>query len=173
MTLIEGGLEFEFAEGSTATKYDQWSFYRRQFSNMPEGSGSKAVDFLCIHQDEAWLVEVKDYRIHMREKPISIAKEVALKVRDTLAGLAAAQANSNSRTEKSAAKSALTKKWRIALHFEQPRHRSRLRRAVADPAYVLQALTKAVRAVDPHPRVLDSSSEGAPWRVRPVADGGT
>lgn len=172
-TLIEGGLEFVFAEDCTATKYDEWSFYRNQFANVPNRRGSKAVDFLCIHQDIAWLIEVKDYRAHRRDKDIGIAEEVALKVRDTLAGLAAARLNSSSLEERSAARRALTKQWRIALHLEQPIHPNRLHPVVMERAPVLEALTMAVRAIDPHPIVVDSSSEGGPWRVRRFSRAGT
>ena len=44
MTVIkEGRLEFTFPQGCTASKYDDWAFYRNQFGKVAE---SKAVDFL-------------------------------------------------------------------------------------------------------------------------------
>ena len=90
MTEIEeGDLKFSFPDHCEAGKYDEWSFYRNQFQSV--ASGSKAVDILCLSDDAAWLIEIKDYRLHPRQKLIDIDDEVASKVRDTLAGLAAAR----------------------------------------------------------------------------------
>ena len=86
-TLCEGDVEFEFHEGSEASHYDNWAFYRNQFRRL--AGGSKAVNLLCIKDGYSWLVEVKDYRHHPRTKPSELHEEVATKVRDTLAGLAA------------------------------------------------------------------------------------
>ena len=92
MTLTEGALRFSFGVSCTVVQYESWAFYQNQFQRM---SGTKAVDFLCINGDQTCLIEVKDYRFHPRTKPISLCDEVALKVRDTLAGLAAARVNVN------------------------------------------------------------------------------
>ena len=86
--LREGKIVFSFPDSVQASQYDKWSFYRKQFQSV--AGGSKAVDFLCVAKGAAWLVEVKDYRFHGRMKESEIAAEIAAKVRDTLAGLAAA-----------------------------------------------------------------------------------
>ena len=89
MTEIEeGDLKFSFPDHCQADKYDEWSFYRNQFQSV--AGGSKAVDILCLSDDATWLIEIKDYRKNPRLKLIDIGDEVAGKVRDTLAGLAAA-----------------------------------------------------------------------------------
>ena len=75
-TISEGDLTFQFPSGSHVGKYDDWAFYRNQFSKIP---GTKAVDFVCVHGTECWLIEVKDYRFHPRTKPTNIAHEVARK----------------------------------------------------------------------------------------------
>lgn len=164
MTVItEGKLEFTFPQDCTASKYDEWAFYRNQFGNVAE---SKAVDFLCIHDGYAWLVEVKDYRRSPRTKPTEIHAEVASKVRDTLAGLAAARMNAAD-PEKNEARQALNqRRWRVALHLEQARRPSRLRRTVADPATLRIELRRAVKAIDAHAVVIDSQRGQVPWAVR-------
>ena len=167
MTEIEeGDLKFSFPDHCEAGKYDEWSFYRNQFQSV--AGGSKAVDILCLSDDAAWLIEIKDYRQHPRQKLIDIDDEVASKVRDTLAGLAAASANSNSRDEQALAIRALQRRrWRVALHLEQPNARSRLwpRSSVAN---VLSKMRTKVKAIDPHPLVLDRETRrpNVPWTVQ-------
>ncbi len=81
--LEEGSLRFTFE--IPARKYDDWAFYRNRINVL--AGGAKAVDFLALGNDELWLVEVKDYRVHPRTKPSALPQEIAEKVRDTLAGL--------------------------------------------------------------------------------------
>ena len=167
MTEIEeGDLKFSFPDRCEAGKYDEWSFYRNQFQSV--AGGSKAVDILCLSDDAAWLIEIKDYRQHPRQKLIEIDDEVASKVRDTLAGLAAATANANNPDEQGLARRALQRRrWRVALHLEQPDARSRLwpRFSVAN---VLLKMRTKVKAVDAHPVVLDRETRhpNVPWTVQ-------
>ena len=167
MTEIEeGDLTFSFPDHCEAGKYDEWSFYRNQFQSV--AGGSKAVDILCLSDDAAWLIEIKDYRQHPRQKLIEIDDEVANKVRDTLAGLAAATANANNPDEQGLARRALQRRrWRVALHLEQPDARSRLwpRFSVAN---VLLKMRTKVKAVDAHPVVLDRETRhpNVPWTVQ-------
>lgn len=64
MIIREGELNFNFEadDGSLATQYDTWLFYRNQFINV--AGGTKTVDFIYIDQSDktCWLIEVKDYR---------------------------------------------------------------------------------------------------------------
>ena len=122
MTEIEeGDLTFTFPDDCEVDKYDEWSFYRNQF--QPVAGGSKAVDILCVSGDAAWLIEIKDYRQHPRTKPSDIGDELASKVRDTLAGLAAASSNANSRDERALARRALQRRrWRVVLHLRTAEH---------------------------------------------------
>ena len=170
MTEIEvGDLTFTFPDDCKADKYDEWSFYRNQF--QPVAGGSKAVDILCISSDAAWLIEIKDYRQHPRTKLIDIDDELSNKVRDTLAGLAAASSNANSQDEQVLAQRALqTHRWRVALHLEQPNTRSRLRPQPFDVANVLSRIRKSrkLKAVDTHPVILDREARrpNVPWNVQ-------
>ena len=164
MTVIrEGNLEFSFPPECTASKYDEWAFYRNQFVNVAQ---SKAVDFLCIHDSCAWLVEVKDYRYAPRTKPSEIHAEVAAKVRDTLAGLAAARMKAVDAEKQGARRALGRRRWRVALHLEQVQRPSRLKPIVADPADLCIKLRNALRAVDPRAAVIDSRSQWVPWTVR-------
>ena len=161
--LSEGRLTFRFPDGYRVGRYDEWAFYRNQFQYTAD---SKAVDFVCADQDECWLIEIKDYAIHPRTKPSELPQEVANKVRDTLSGLAAARRNANNDDERALAREALrSRKWRVALHLEQPQHQSRLRPKRIDPASVSIKLRKVVRGIDPHARVCDSSSAWQHWSV--------
>lgn len=162
--LTESRLSFEFPADCIASKYDAWAFYRNRFQRV---AGAKAVDFLCINAEAAWLVEVKDYRHGPRTKPSELHDEVAAKVRDTLAGLAAAQADDASLDSKTARKALAKRRWRVVLHLQQSRHRSRLRPKAIDTASLQMRLRKAVRAVDPHPMVVDDDGPQVPWVVVP------
>ena len=91
---------------------------------------------------------------------------MAGKVRDTLAGLAAARMNATG-SEKEEARRALNQpRWRVALHLEQVEQPSRLRPTIADPASVRTELRKAVKAIDARAVVVDSQSAHVPWAVR-------
>ena len=155
-SIIEGNLRFTFPEGCLAAKYDEWSFYRNQFQNTCKSS--MAVDIICISRKPStlWLVEVKDYRLHRRTKVIDIGDEVAFKIRDTLAGLLAARIHANDDTEKQfAGKAVGTDHIRIVLHLEQPEKHSKLFPVAIDPADMLLKLKQRLKAIDPHPKLVD------------------
>ena len=95
-SLQEGELTFDFPdEDSEVAKYDDWSFYRNQFQSVC--GGTKAIDLIFVEPQRTWLIEVKDYRHHRRTKIAALADEVAAKVRDTLAGLAACRCNATTK----------------------------------------------------------------------------
>ena len=163
----EGDLRFSFSDHCEVGKYEQWSFYRNQFQSV--AGGSKAVDILCLADAAAWLVEIKDYRQHRREKVIGLGDEVAAKVRDTLSGLAAASASANDNDEQELARKMLAKRrWRVALHLEQPGARSKLRPQPFNTADVVLKLRSQLKPVDAHPLVLDRqiARDDIPWTVQ-------
>ena len=169
MTEIEeGDLRFSFPDDCEAGKYDDWAFYRNQFQSV--AGGSKAVDIVCVADAAAWLIEVKDYRQHKRMKQSDLDVELADKVRDTLAGLAAASANANCQEERALARRALAKRrWRVVLYLEQPQVRSRLRPRPVDVASVLaKVCSRKLKAVDPLLMVLDRGAPhpDIPWTVQ-------
>ena len=167
----EGDLTFSFPSGCQASKYEDWSFYRRQFQAV--AGGSKTVDILCIESDTSWLIEIKDHREHSRRKSIHIGDEVANKVRDTLAGLAAAakEANGEADQRRLAQKALRTsRRWRVVLHLEQPATGRRLQPNPIDPANLLLKLKKlkTLKAIDAHPIVCDQNTIPGyiPWIVQ-------
>lgn len=157
MILIrEKDLLFQFPDSWDACKYDDWSYYRKRFQRTCD---SKAVDILALSPLQGgtlWLIEVKDYRRHRRQKPISIWDEMAFKVRDTLAGVFAAGRNADHDGEKGfARKCATSKRLRIVLHLEQPNKTSRLFPRTFNPANIEVKLKTLLKAVDAHPKVVD------------------
>lgn len=168
MVLKEKNLEFKFnlANDSAACKYDDWVFYRKHFIKV--ASATKAVDFIYIDKtsNNTWLIEVKDYRHPDTERitPSALANTVAAKVKDTLAGLVAAERNANKEEEKQFAKKALTSaKLRVALHVEQ--RKSRL--FMIDVADLQTKLKQQIKAIDAHPCVVDQENlANMNWTVK-------
>ena len=179
-TITEGRLIFDFPDGWRAQKFDDWSFYRNQFIKCgdarttcskcknPVAAGSKAIDVLAIDMNSCcWSIEIKDYRLHQRVKVIDLADEVALKVRDSLAVLVASRVNANDSDEKAMANAALQcSRLRVVLHLEQPAKHSKLFPRAIDPTNVQQRLKQLIKAIDPHPRVVDMGGmNGLAWSV--------
>lgn len=160
-------LDFEFSDDWQVTKFDDWSFYRHHFQSV--AGGCKAVDMLAIEPKVClWSIEVKDYLQHERTKTIELAQEVAVKVRDTLAALVAASINANDESEKQFAHRAVRcSRLRVVLHLEQPAKHSKLFPRAIDPAKVQQKLKQIVKAVDPHPLVVEMGRmNGLTWKVQ-------
>jgi hypothetical protein len=165
ITLQEGAIEYRFGEGWRASAYDRWSFFLRHFQSSC--GGNKGVDFVAHDtNDTLWLIELKDFRAHPRTKPIELPEEVAVKVRDSMAGIfAAAKWHSDHEHLEDARKHLSAKKVRVVLHLEQPETHSKLFPRVFKLADVQQKLKQLIRAIDAHPRVVEALSlEGMPWR---------
>jgi hypothetical protein len=164
--IIEGRLTFSFPIDWQASKFDEWSFYRNQFQQVC--GGAKAVDILAVEPRVClWKIEVKDYRQHRRTKTLDLAVEIAEKVRDSLAALVAAHANANDSDEKAMAVTALRcPRLRVVLHLEQPAKHSTLFPRAIDPANVRQRLKQLIKAIDPHPLVIETGRmNGVAWTV--------
>ena len=158
MKMTEGVLNFDFQtdDGSLLSKYDEWRFYRHHFCKIAEGI--KAVDFIYIDKSQrcTWLIEVKDYRHPQTEKikPSELADAVALKVRDTLAGLVAAKYNAIDVNEKQFSQHALEmSEIRVVLHLEQV-----LAKRYIEPADILTKLKQKLKAIDAHLKVVNKDN---------------
>ena len=82
--------------------------------------------------------------------------ELAIKVRDTMAGLVSAKFNGIVDCEVEAARKFLfAKKLRVVLHLEQARKPSRLYPLVVEKAHIKQKLTQKLRFADAHPKICD------------------
>ena len=164
--ITEGQLTFTFPDHWMVSKFDRWSFYLNQFQWIC--GGTKAVDVLAIEPRVCfWKIEVKDYRQHRRTKTIDLADEIAIKVRDGLAALVAASANANDADEKAMAVAALRcPRLKVVLHLEQPAQHSKLFPRAIDPANVQQRLRQLIKAIDPHPLVVETGRmRGVAWAV--------
>ncbi|WP_349740512.1 hypothetical protein [Roseateles cavernae] len=164
----EGALTFTFAPDACASKYDEWAHYRNQF--QATCGGSKAVDLVHLDkgQKTAWLIEVKDFRQHPRTKSMDLPDEIALKVRDTLAGLLSASWHANDSTERKCARSLVrAARVRVVCHLEQPAKASRLRPRAIEPDKLILKLRTLIKAIDPHPLVVDCNTlhDSMTWHV--------
>ncbi|MCW9718293.1 hypothetical protein [Avibacterium sp. 21-599] len=160
-SIEEGSLKFIFQNQVTAVKYDNWIHYRNQFKDRCY-KNNKAVDFIACDRDTAWLCEIKDFRIADRNpEKIPLYDEIAIKIRDTLAGLISAKLLANDRKEKEFAKKVLRcRKINIILHIEQPE----------TPYYNLSdlkdKLCQLLKAIDPHVKVMSKKKVyNVPWSV--------
>ncbi|MEZ5672967.1 MAG: hypothetical protein R3E08_11560 [Thiotrichaceae bacterium] len=97
----ESRLKFNFADTWQIFQLDSSNFYRKRLSAQVEET--KAVDFVGIHQQVLYFVEVKNFKGHRIENKGRLEKselstESAQKVRDSIACIIAA--NRSSETEK-------------------------------------------------------------------------
>lgn len=172
-TVEEGNLRFDFPADWEVAKLDDWNFYRSHFQKVC--TGTKAVDILAMEPGDAcaWYIEIKGYRRHVRSKTSQVADEVACKVRDSLALLAAARVHANDDIEKAQAHRALRcRSIRVVLHLEQPVKPSRLFPRNIDLANTQQRLRQVVKAVDPHALARETHlMSGCGWSVRSVEHG--
>ncbi|MDO9168265.1 MAG: hypothetical protein Q7U18_04110 [Methylobacter sp.] len=160
------GLIFDFPDDWLVSKYDDWSFYRNQFITIK--NGIKSLDFLAVDLNKtAWLIEVKDYRLHPRTKPSELGIEVAHKVFDTLAAIIPAKIHATDPDEKQLARAvSASRKLRVVLHLEQPAKHSKLRPRAINPVDVQQKIRQLLKPVDAHPLVVDMKSmRDLEWNV--------
>lgn len=152
-------LQFLFPDEWSATKYDDWKYYKNGFNKIQ--SGIKAVDILAVDtMGTTWLIEVKDYRVHRRTKSIDLADEFCIKILHTLAAMIPAKVHANEAKEKSAATAvARSKRLRAVFHIEQQATHSKLFPRTIDPASVYQKIRRMIKPIDAHPLVVEKRSE--------------
>lgn len=86
----ERDLEVTFDESWECEKWDDCQSYRAGIGKL---QGTDAVDFVGIRGGTLYFIEVKglrDYRIEARNRHQTLPDEIALKVRDTIAGVVGA-----------------------------------------------------------------------------------
>lgn len=174
----EGQLSFDFPDAWHVCRLQDTSFYIRHFQGFcgqAGGGGCKEMDFLAYDPvgRVLWLIEVKDYRVEQRTKPIELSDEVALKVRDSLALLRVAPIRDLATSDAGrlqagdfAQRSGQATTVRVVLHCELPSSPSRLFPGIRDRANLQQKLATTMRSVDPHAVFVDKSSKRLPWTVR-------
>jgi hypothetical protein len=168
-TFTEQSLSFDFPDNWLVTKYDDWSFYKNQFKDCCRGC--KAIDFLAIDpvNKELWLIEVKDYRNHRREKSENICEEFALKVLHTLSGIVAVRMNASDEKNEFTKECFHCNQLKVVFHLEQPTKSSKLFPRAYDPADVKEKLRQLIKPIQAHPKVTEMGNmHGVPWDVRSV-----
>ncbi len=161
-SLVVDGLTFNFPPGWQVGKYDDWSYYRNQFAK--QRNGLKAVDVVALGtEQDAYLIEVKDYRRPDTDNPFQLPEVIANKVLYSLAAMLPAKLNATDSDEKRLAGAILgCVSLRVIAHIEQPlRHHP-----AVDLADIKQKLRQLLRAVDAHPKVVSMGDmRNLPWSV--------
>lgn len=156
------GLTFAFPQHWEASKYDNWAYYRNQF--VKQMNHIAAVDLLAVSpQDDAYLIEVKDYRHPEAVPPSELAEVVVGKVLCTLAAMLPAHLRATVPTERDLSGRVLRcGTLRVVLHIEQKPGYPPL----PDLADLKQKLKAKLRAVDPHPKIVSMAKmQGLQWTV--------
>lgn len=197
--ITEGSLRFDFPDGWDVSKFDPGPFYRGQYHRIGEArvecgkritsskwcagaaacvvcgntkvAGTKGIDILALDAaDGCWHIEVKDYRATRVTDFGFLADVAALKVRDSLACLAAARVNAADGSDRERASRALRAgRLRVVLHLESPPIRGPLLTAARQRANVQNRLVSLVKAIDPRPRVVSQDDmPNIPWTVTQV-----
>ena len=168
--LEEGNLACDFPADWNVTKYDDWGYYRNQFQSSC--TGNKGMDFLGFNPGDRvlWLIELKDYRQGRRDKQKGpLWDEIAIKARDTLAGLFAAKVEAGHQDHGFALQSLTATKLRVVLHLEQPVSHAKLFPRAYDRADVQQKIKQLVKPIDAHPRVVELQNMAhVPWDAESI-----
>ena len=163
------GIEFQFDENWQFSKFDDWSYYRNQFSKM--GNSIKAIDLIALSPNKTlWLIEVKDYRHPGASVPTlgELSGIVWGKVMSTMAALIPAAIHANDTDERTLSDS-LRKctALRVAVHVEQPPKRSALfPEGAINLANLQLRLARTLKPIDPHPKVESTKLQHSCWKTK-------
>lgn len=163
------GLLFVFPEGWEVDKFDEWAFYRNQFSK--QHNNIKAVDLLALEcsKKTLWLIEVKDFSCHKRDKTVDLSDEIFGKIISTLAALLPAKVNASKIEERNFAKKAIKESnIRVVFQVYQPQKPSKLFPKSFDESDLQKEFNISFKSIDPHALVVDGNDmpDCIPWEVR-------
>lgn len=168
--VVDESLDFTFSQGQIALQLDETTYYLKKFQKIPPGT--KCVDIAAyeVSTQSLWLVEVKDYSRHRRQKDITLSDEVAIKVRDSLALIFAGSTMAGVPEERLFFQELLTsKKIRIACHCELPSVPSRLFGSPIDLTDLQDKLRQCLRSIDYRVLAVNTRFPGTvPWQVKRV-----
>jgi hypothetical protein len=160
----ESNVAWVFQDDCNVVQYDESSWYRRHFNGCAD---SAAVDFVAVHGETVWLIEIKDFTTSPPDRQKGpLWQIVTAKVRDTLAGVVAGAANAGNADEQVLFREATARtQLRVVFHCERPTNPRQLFSGMPDAADLQDKLRQALRAVDAHVRVVDCGRPllGAPW----------
>ncbi|APQ14335.1 hypothetical protein NS2R_05225 [Pseudomonas oryzihabitans] len=167
MTVMrESALTFIFPEQWEVSKLDDWQTYRQRFITLDEGI--RCVDFLAFdgRGEELWMIEVKNYSLGRKDSLSELIDAIVNKVRNSHGVISAACWQSDYPEERRLARLAMRKaSLKIALHIEQPRHRSRLHPKPLVLVTLKQSLRKRLSKIAATPQVVDRQRNHLPWQV--------
>lgn len=154
--IVEERLVLDLGPSWDVVKYDDHSVYHEGIKCL---QGTKAVDILGERGGDLYFIEIKDFRGHRIENRArlrdgDLAVEVALKVRDTLAGLVGAARTRTSESWRSWAASVLKSTPKVLLWLEQDRAESD-DRGRGRPLTLKDRLDQNLRWLHPHVMVVD------------------
>lgn len=178
--IVEERLVFEFGPSWEVVKYDEHPVHKRGIGDLQGqivcdrcsgkmicegcgrelGRGTKAVDILGSHEGTLHFIEIKDFRGHRIENRRrlhdgDLAVEVALKVRDTLAGLVGTIHARDPEEWRVWATSMFKRKPKVFLWIEQDLAADEDRRRGRPPLPLVDMLDKKLRWLGPHVMVGD------------------
>ena len=162
-TFTEGEVHFVFVDNVDVIQYDTTSFYINHVQNIGNygelSTGTKGVDFVAVLRNEAFFVEVKDYRQASKDTPsfFNLPAIVAAKVRDTIAGVEIARRASQDHSEKAICyKISNSSLLRIILHIDQRRSHFATAPTIVDLGELRLKLRQCCRAIDSKAQVCST-----------------
>lgn len=184
--IVEERLVFKFGPSWEVAKYDDHDVHRKGIGALNGdiiceecagatvcascgkklGQGSKAVDVLGSREGRLYFIEVKDFRGHRIENRKrlrdDLAVEVALKVRDTLAGLMGTLHARGPVEWRSWAASVVARKPKVLLWLEQDITRHPDPRRGRSDLSLEDTLSNKLRWLNPSVLVLDRRASSLP-----------
>lgn len=155
-------LTFTFGDGWRASKYDDWTYYRRQLVTMD----AKGVDIVAIRDEELFLVEVKDYtNPETNHVPLAELPQVfAAKCLDSMGGLLAASRSAVGDEQDLAQLAVAAKRVRLVLHAQlAPGKGGRLANTSKVIADLQTKLRTRVKGIDAHALVESQTNKFGFW----------
>jgi hypothetical protein len=154
-------LTFTFDDSWIASKYDDWTFFRRKLSLM----NAKGVDIVAVREGVLHLIEVKDYTDPQTEFiPLDELPHIfAAKCLDSLGGLLAASRSATGEEQNLARAAVGAGTVRLVLHTQLPLGKGG--RLADTPKVIADLQTKLrmrVKGVDPH-CVVESQTRQLGW----------
>jgi hypothetical protein len=158
------GVTFTFADSWETEIYDKWPSYLGKLQAME----AKGVDVIAVHDEEAWLIEVKDYTNPQTERiPLAdLPKTIAAKCLDTLGGLVTVSRDQDVEQRAFAAAALGKRSLRVVLHVEIPQKTGRLSNPKSVQIGLRRKLRQAVKAIDPHALIHSREIPADDWVTR-------
>lgn len=160
------GSFFTFPAGWEVEKVDEWP---EQHKLTAEPFMASSCDLVAIHDDETWLVEVKDYTYEAAEPPRVLARTVGRKVFHTLAVMESVALWGSDADRRDFSQRALSARMaKICLAIELPHGGRGLFGIESLLMTWFGDLKKVTKTLNVHRPVISNSFQmgGVPWTIR-------